>query len=417
VSGLRRAAADLLSRPSLYWALAAVFALRVAVLTVIFNKRPDAEGMWEGAHAYLTNPSHMYDAAAQYLAASHVIAPPGTIYAFVSPPPVAVLAIPFALLTKDLAVQAWTIADAVALFAGLLVLYRVAATRNRLAAPVFWLVAAYFPPLFADVDAGQRGGFTLLGAMASIWFESTRPGLAGGLGGLVAVLKYYPAAMVIGPRPSRRIRYAVTLAAVLAVVTALTFIPLGVGGTVFYYQHVLLASLGSHNASCGYDSVRTLFDRVVGGEPYLLPDANGGIVSVSLPFHYPVAAVALSYLSAVLFAGGAVWAAWRSGWNAPYGMALGFALGALIPNEVWPYQWLPLLPLVLLLAVRAVERRRYRTLVLLAICMLGFYRAPCDLPFPDLWTVAGIGVFVLGVWENRLFRSEVGSTSRSDQGG
>ena len=86
---LRRAAADLFTRPVLYWALAAVFWVRVVVLTVVTPRRPDAEGMWEGAHAYLTNPTHMYDAAAAYLARSHVIAPPGSLDAFVSPPAVA----------------------------------------------------------------------------------------------------------------------------------------------------------------------------------------------------------------------------------------------------------------------------------------------------------------------------------------
>jgi hypothetical protein len=100
-----------------------------------------------------------------------------------------------------------------------------------------------------------------------------------------------------------------------------------------------------------------------------------------------------------------VWAAWRSGWYPPYGMALGFALGALIPNEVWPYQWLPLLPLILLVAVRAVERRRIMTLALLGIFLLGFVRQPCDLFFPNLWTLSAIAVFVLGLWENRLFRA------------
>jgi hypothetical protein len=102
-----------------------------------------------------------------------------------------------------------------------------------------------------------------------------------------------------------------------------------------------------------------------------------------------------------------VWAAWRSRWNPAYGMALGFALGALIPNEVWPYQWLPLLPLILLIAVKAIEQARARTLALLVICLLGFFIQPCALFFPNLWTVAGIAVFVLGLWENRLFRSEV----------
>ena len=401
---MRRAAADVLSRPVLYWILAAVFAIRVIVLTIVNHSRPDAEGMWEGARAYLTNPAHMYDEAARYLALSHVIAPPGTLSAFVSPPPVALLALPVALLPRDTGVQVWTAVDAAALLAGLSLLYRTIATRNAVAGPVFWLVAMYFPPLFADVSAGQRGGVALLGAMASIWFESSRPRLAGVFGGLASALKYYPAAMVIGPRPRHRVRYAIALGLALVAVTAVSFIPLGFGGAVFYFQHVLLASLGSHNADCGYDSVRSLFDRVVGGEPYLLPKDGGGVTVVQVPWHFPAAAAVLGYAATLAFAAAAVWGAWRSGWNAAYGMALGFALGAVIPNEVWPYQWLPLLPLVLLVAVKAIEQRRVTTLFVLAVCLLGFYRPPCDLPFPNLWTLAAVAVFVLGVWENRLFR-------------
>jgi hypothetical protein len=388
----------------LYWALTAVLAARVIVLSIVNHDRPDAEGMWEGARAYLTDPAHMYDAAAHYLAISHVIAPPGTLAAFVSPPPVALIAVPVALIPRDVGIQVWTVIDALALVAGLFLLFRIACRANGLAAPVFWLVAAYFPPVFADISAGQRGGVALLGAMASIWFESSRPTAAGVFGGLASALKYYPAAMVIGPRPSHRVAYAVALLAALAIFTALTFIPLGPGGAVFYYQHVLLASLGSHNADCGYDSVRSLFDRVVGGEPYLLPNGSGGVTVVQPPWSYPGLAAALGYASTIAFAAAAVWAAWRSGWNPPYGMALGFALGAVIPNEVWPYQWLPLLPVVLLVTVKALEQRRTATLIAIAVLMLGFYRAPCDLPFPNLWTLAGVGLFVLSVWENRLFR-------------
>ena len=242
--------------------------------------------------------------------------------------------------------------------------------------------------------------------MASIWLESNRPIVAGAFGGFAAAIKYYPAALVIGPRPAHRVRYAAGLVVALALITAVCFIPLGLGGAVFYYQHVLIASLASHNPDCAYDSVRTLFTRTIGGEPFLLPN-GAGVVMVESPLHLPAVALALSYLSAVLFAGGAVWAAWRSGWNAAYGMSVGFALGALIPNEVWPYQWLPLLPLILLVAVKAIERRRAGTLVVLAICLLGFFIQPCALFFPNLWTVAAIAVFVLGLWENRLFRSEV----------
>ena len=84
IAPLARAAADVLSRPALYWGIAAAFWVRVAVLTVLTPRRPDAEGMWEGAHAYLTEPSQMYDAAADYLARLHIIAPPGGLNAFVS---------------------------------------------------------------------------------------------------------------------------------------------------------------------------------------------------------------------------------------------------------------------------------------------------------------------------------------------
>ena len=149
--------------------------------------------------------------------------------------------------------------------------------------------------------------------------------------------------MVIGTRPAHRIRYALVLGAVLVLVTAVTFIPLGVDGAVFYYQHVLLPSLASNNPDCAYDSVRTLFMRTIGGEPFLQPTGDGYRM-VSSPLHLSGLALALSYSSAVMFAAGAAWAAWRSGWNPAYGMAVGFSLGALIPNEVWPYQWLPLLP-------------------------------------------------------------------------
>jgi hypothetical protein len=413
INRLGRAAADVFSRPALYWALAAAFWLRVAILTILTPRRFDAEGMWEGAHAYLTEPSHMYDAAAQYIARFHIIAPPGGLDEFVSPPPLAALAAPVALLPKYIAVQVWTAIDTAAMLIALYLLYRLIATRHPLARPAFWLVAAYFPPLFSDVVAGQRGGVLLLGAMASIALEANRPVWAGVAGGLVSALKYYPAAMVIGTRPEHRIRYALVLFAALVIVTVASFVPLGLGGAAFYFQHVLLPSLGSHNPDCAYDSVRTLFTRTIGGEQYAQP-ASTGYVLVTSPLHLPAVALALSYLSAIAFALAATWAAWRSGWNPAYGMSLGFSLGALIPNEVWPYQWLPLLPLALLLVVRGIERRRFGSLAVLVILLLGFYRAPCDLIFPNIWTIAAIGIFVLGVWENRLFRS--GSTEGGTHG-
>src|SRR5207247_5681393 len=110
--------------------------------------------------------------------------------AFVSPPPVAVLAIPVALLPRGIGAQVWTAIDAVALLLALGLLYRLLASRDRVARPIFWVVAVYFPPLFADVTAGQRGGILLVLAMASVWVERSRPSLAAASGGLAAALKY-----------------------------------------------------------------------------------------------------------------------------------------------------------------------------------------------------------------------------------
>ncbi len=406
IDRLQRAARDVLTRPLLYWVIAALFAVQRLFFIVTTPRRFDAEGMWEGAHAYLTDPSHMYDKAADYLARLHIIAPPGGLDAFVSPPAVAALAMPVALLPRSIGAQVWTAMDAVALVVALVLLYRLVSTRDRLARPIFWLAAAYFPPLFADVIAGQRGGVMLALAMTSVFLERTRPAIAGLVGGIATSIKYYPAAMIIGPRPKHRIVYAVALGLAALGVTTLAFAPLGLGGTLFYYQHVLLPSLGSYNPDCAYDSVRTLFTRTIGGEPFAVPSGSGYQI-VSSPLHLTGLAIFLSYASALAFAAGAAWGAWRSGWNPAYGMSLGFALGALIPNEVWPYQWLPLLPVTLMLLVRAIERRRVVTLGLLCLFLIGFIRQPCDLFFPNIWTLAGIGIFVLAVWENRLFRLDV----------
>ena len=138
----------------------------------------------------------------------------------------AALAFPVALLPRSVGVQVWTAIDLAAAVVALVLLYRVVSTRDRLARSAFWLAAAYFPPLFADVIAGQRGGVMLALAMTSVFLERTRPAIAGLVGGIATSIKYYPAAMIIGPRPRHRIVYALALGVAAIAVTALAFVPL-----------------------------------------------------------------------------------------------------------------------------------------------------------------------------------------------
>src|SRR2546427_11915788 len=113
--------------------------------------------------------------------------------------------------------------------------------------------------------------------------------------------------MILGPRPAHRIRYALVLFGVLVLVTAATFIPLGGGGTLFYYQHVLLPSLAPHNPDCAYDSGRPLFMRTIGGEPFAGPGRPGYGLATPPP-HLSGVAVALAHRSGAVFARGAGWA-------------------------------------------------------------------------------------------------------------
>jgi Raf kinase inhibitor-like YbhB/YbcL family protein len=100
-----------------------------------------------------------------------------------------------------------------------------------------------------------------------------------------------------------------------------------------------------------------------------------------------------------------VWAARRSGWHPAYGLALGFGLGAVLPGEVYPYQVLPLLPLLLLVATRALQARRSWPLLALGASLVLLLRPPCELPVPNLWTLGALGTFAVGVWQYRLFQA------------
>jgi hypothetical protein len=108
-------------------------------------------------------------------------------------------------------------------------------------------------------------------------------------------------------------------------------------------------------------------------------------------------------LGAVLLA--AVLAARASAWNPAYGMALGLALGGLLPGELNPYQYLPLMPLVLMVTTVAIRNARWLLLAFIALGLLLWLRQPCLLPFPNLWTVGALVLFAASVAAARDFRA------------
>jgi hypothetical protein len=86
-------------------------------------------------------------------------------------------------------------------------------------------------------------------------------------------------------------------------------------------------------------------------------------------------------------------------------MALGLGLGGLLPGELNPYQYLPLVPLVLMVMAVAIRNAKWLLLVLLTLGLLLWLRQPCLLPFPNLWTLGALVLFGASVAAARDFRA------------
>lgn len=386
-----------LGRPWLLWALVGVFAARALILLLLAPPRGDAEAFMAAGRAFLHDPAQVYQATATTLARTGLLPVTG----WLGPPAGALLMAPFALFPPRVAMVLWTAGDAAAALAGLWLLQALARPSGW-RRPFFWLLAAYFPPLFADVDAGQLGGYLLLLAGAALWTARRRPALAGLLAGLGAGIKLYPGLMLLGA--GNRLRtFGMAAVAAAAALDALAFLRPGMPGPAWYAGHVLLPALRSPLPDCAINSVPNLYARVVGGQAYALP-AAGGMTWVRLPLHLPWLAQALTAATVAALLAAAVWAAWRSRWHPVYGPALALSLGALIPGEVNPYMFLPLLPVVLLTVVGAAESGRGWVVVAASVALLGFARQPCYLPFPNLWTLAGLALFAISACQNDLFR-------------
>ncbi len=390
----------MLARPLLWWTLAAVWLVRDVYGNAVTADRPDASSVLQAGDRWLHDPAAIYADTAAHLARTGLVPVTGLI----KPPAAAMFAAPFSLLPASWQVPVWTAADGLAAVIALFLVQRHIA-RTPLEKAVFWTVALYSPPLYAEVNAGQIGGWVLLFACAGLVAFRSRPALSGVLSAAAASLKLYPALMVLGARERWR-SYVLGAIAAGVVITAVACLPLGFSGAWFYVTRVLIPSLKSANPDCAQTSVATLFGRSIGGDAYPIIEPNGTVSILQSPLHLGVLASLLTALTLVAIVVAAVWAARSSGWNPVYGMAMGLALGGLLPGELNPYQYLPLLPLVLMVLVVAVRRRRWISIAALAAGLLTWWREPCALPFPNLWTVGALVLFGVCVVAAREFRPE-----------
>lgn len=387
-----------LTRPLLWWGIAFVMFAHDVVGNFLTTYRPDAASVLQAGYRWLHDPAAIYADTANTLARTGLVPVTGLI----RPPAAAMLAAPFTLLPDSWQVAAWTIADALAAVIGLLIVQRYIA-RTPLERAVFWAVALYSPPLYAEINAGQIGGFVLLPACGALITYGRRPAAAGALAAAAAALKLYPALMVIGARLRWR---PFVLGALVSggLITLIACIPLGPAGTWQYVTGVLLPSLKAPNSDCAQTSVATLFGRSIGGDPYPIINPDGSVTMLQSPVHLATVASVLTLVTLFAAIAVAILAARASGWHPAYGMALGLALGGLLPGELNPYQYLPLLPLVLIVMVIGIRNGRWLQLAAIAAGLLLWLRQPCLLPFPNLWTVGALILFAACALAARDFR-------------
>ena len=389
-----------LGRPLLWWGIAAAMLVRDVAYNLLPNGRPDAFSVVQAGDRWLHDPAAIYAETARHLHDTGFV----PVIGLIRPPAVAMLGAPFALLPASWQVPAFTVGDGLALVAGLWLVQRLV-TQTPLEAAVFWAIAFYSPPLFAEISAGQIGGFVLLLACGAMVTFPSRPLLSGVLSAASASLKLYPALLVIGAK--RRWRpFLVGAIAAGVVLTVVACIPLGFSGAWHYVTDVLIPSLRAPNPDCAQTSVGTLFGRSIGGDPYPILNPDGSTTILQSPLHLGAAASALTFLTLIAALAAAVVAARMSGWNPDYGMALGLGLGSILPGEVNPYQYVPLLPLVLMVTVDGMRRARWWRLTLIAVGLLLWIRQPCLLPFPNLWTVAALLLFAVCISAARDFREQ-----------
>ncbi|HKC19981.1 MAG TPA: glycosyltransferase 87 family protein, partial [Candidatus Dormibacteraeota bacterium] len=312
----------------------------------------------------------------------------------------------YALLPGSIGPIAWVATNAAASAAALVIMFRHLGRKKDWALPVFCLLTICFTPLFEDIRLGQRGGLIMLLGVGAMVMVLRHPILAGLAGGAATSLKFYPGAMLLGAGPKRNWKFWTSLVGCSFALLAATFFPFG--SPLLYVTGVLLPSLrwqssGPHD--CFQNSTQLLFARVVGGEPYSLIDQAGAWRQETfVPWHYPQLATVLTYLTIAAIVVAMLWAVRRSGGAQPYSLALGFSLGTIVPGEVFTYQFLPMLPLLLIVFMKGIELRQIGVIVTLSAALWVLLVSPCALPLPSAWTVAALTIFGVAVWQAPAYR-------------
>jgi Glycosyltransferase family 87 len=395
------AASNTLLDRRLLWALVAVFGLRrvIAEIPVFMPAGADVYAFLDVGRQARSNPGAIYpDAAAQI---AH-----GFVFVTLYPPPQLLLAVVYSLLPESMAAVAWVATNTLASAVALLLLLRQIGRLHPAIHPIFWLVVIGFTPLFEDIRLGQRSGVLMLLAVGAMAWVRKRPAAAGVLGGLATSLKFYPAALILGVSIRKQRAFIASLIATAAAVLAASFIPFG--SPLVYLTGVLLPSLswqrsGTHD--CFQNSTQLLFARIVGGEPFTVIDQAGLWQRRSaVPWHLVPLDTALTYVTIVVVIAATVWAVRRSEAAQPYSLALCFSLGTLVPGEVFTYQFLPMLPLLLVVFLKAVQSRKVGALTVLGAALSVLLVSPCALPLPSLWTVAALAIFAVAISLAPLFQ-------------
>lgn len=398
---LQAASAILLGDRRVLWSLVGIMAIRraLAELPVFLPPGADAYEIVASAREALSDPAGIYVKSAALIAR-------GYEWTVTAPPPGILIAVPVMVLPAPADVWLWAATNALMSALGLYWLYRALGPRLRWTLPAFILIVLLFTPLFEDIRLGQRGGPLVLLGGASMLTVRRHPALAGALTGLSTSIKFYPAAMALSVSPRQWMRFTGALIAVAATVLAVTFIPFG--NPLVYLTGVLIPVLLGNpawNSDCFQNSTPLLFSRLVGGAPYSVESASAVWTNVTLvPWHLPWLATGLTYLTISALFVSTVWAARRSGWAQPYSMSMAFSLGTLVPGHVYTYQFIAMLPLTMVLVLKAIERQRWGTVAIVGAALYLLVSSPCALVFPGLWTIAGLAIFVAAVAKAQLFR-------------